>query len=431
MIRIAVLLNRTLSGQPGARLAGLSLAARAVLSAQQAGIERVLILGGEDPARWLPARGQARVEWLPGEDGTEVAALRRLSGRLEEPFLVFFADSVVEPRALALLRPTELNGRLWVRVQPASAEEGAAASVYVASPALLGRLESVAARLATLEALWNHWDTGEKDCIQPAEGLTWERTTDRKRLSRIERELALSQLKPTDGVFARFNKTVVGWPLIRLFVRTPATPNFISGLGLVLGLLAGGVFAHGGYWWALLGSLFMYASAIMDHVDGMVARLKFQQSDFGTWFETTVDYTSYFAVYVGMGIGLYRENQHAYYLLLGGLFAFGAVVSYVVQNRQRRIISGDRPADYARRWHAKTEAHGGEDFFHYFARKTYFLIRRAVAPYFIILFCLLDIRGYLLAISALTANLVWSLTLYNNRLFERSPVLESSSESVK
>ena len=175
----------------------------------------------------------------------------------------------------------------------------------------------------------------------------------------------------------------------------------------------------------------MYASAIMDHVDGMVARLKFQQSDFGTWFETTVDYTSYFAVYVGMAVGLYRENQHAYYLLLGGLFAFGAVVSYVVQNRQRKSISGDRPADYARRWHAQTEAHGGEDFFHYFARKTYFLIRRAVAPYFIILFCLLDIRGYLLAISALTANLVWSLTLYNNRLFQRSPALKSSSESVQ
>lgn len=424
VIRKAVLINRTQSGAPSARVAGLSQATRAVLAAQDAGLEEILILGGEEPSRWLPRRARSRVRWLPLSAETEIGALRAAGENLREPFLLLFADSVAEAPALNYLRRNSLNGRLLVRTRPTAVQENAPASVFVASADLSARLDQ-ADGSATIEELWARCPGPEKDVASPPEGRTWERTSDRVRLAQIERDLALGQLKLTDGIYARFNKTVIGWPLIRFFLRTPATPNFITGLGLLFAVFSGIVFSQGGYLWGLGGALLTYLSALMDHADGMVARLKFQQSDFGTWFESAVDYASYIFIYTGMAIGLYRETQVAHYLVVGALFGFGAIISSVVLTLQRKRISGDRPADYARRWHASMDANK-HNFLHLFGRKCYFILRRAVAPFYIFLLCLLDLRGFLLGISTLSANLVWIISLYNNRLFARSPALKSS-----
>ena len=95
MIRTAVLINQTRTGETPPRLAGLSLPERAVLSAQHAGIEEVLIVGGQDPARWLPSRARLRARWLPVDAPNEVAALRAAREQVQQPFLLLFADSLV------------------------------------------------------------------------------------------------------------------------------------------------------------------------------------------------------------------------------------------------------------------------------------------------------------------------------------------------
>lgn len=400
-------------------MAGLPLPVRAVLSAQHAGIEEILIVGGTDPAGWLPTRAQTGTHWLPGDPPNEISALRQARAHLGEPFLVLFADSVVEPAALAGLRGNPLDGRLLLRVEPQTSLNGLAASVFVASSQVAARLDRMADSVGTLEELWARLPGSEASATRAEEGASWERTTARRRLARIERELHDRSLKPTDGLYARFNKKVVAWPLTYLFLRTPATPNFITGLGLVLGLLSGVALAMGGYRWSVFGALLAYASAIMDHVDGMVARLKFQQTDWGTWFETAVDYASYFALFVGMAIGLWRETRAWYYLLLGALFIFGSVAAFVVQSRQRRQLSRDRPGDYIRRIHAKAEEHS-ENFLYWFGRRCYFVVRRAFLPYFILLLCLLNLRGFLLGWVALGVNLFWVLLLYSNRLLAAS-----------
>lgn len=410
MIRTAVLINHLPDGAREARLAGLPLRVRTVLAAQQAGIDQLVVIGGDDPAAWLPSRARLRVQWVPVQPASEIEALCAARPHLNEAFLIVFVDSVVDTAALAGLRAVALNGRLLLRVPPQAAGEGAAASVFLASPELFARLASVEGAV-TLEALWAAWFSADAGSAAPAEDRIWERTTRREKLAEVEEEFLRRHLKPTDGRFARFNKIVVGRPWIRFFLRTPATPNFITGLGLVLGLLSGVAFAGGSYRWSLLGALLAYGSAIMDHVDGMVARLKFLQSDFGTWFETAVDYASYTALFVGLAVGLYRETGFTHYLFVGALFLFAAVTSFLLQSHQRKRLSGDRPADYATRFQAKMEEHS-HNFFHRFARQCYFLVRRAVLPYFVLLFCLLDLRTFLLGISTFGANLVWLLSLY-------------------
>lgn len=431
MVRKAVLLNSTLEPAAGMpRLAGLPLLLRAVVSAQRAGIEEILLVGGEDPAPLL--RGDRRVKlawrWQPAyvpQSGTsasgaaalasEIAALRTLREELKENFVLLFADSVFDAQALAALCAAPLDGQAARAALRASAPEASGRhSLYLCSPDFLRLLpESGPASLEEYAAQLRA--RGRLDTVE-VPGRLWPRTSERAGLRTIHRELTHFSLKPSDGIFAKFNKLVVAEALIRFFLRTPATPNFITALGLFFALGSGWAFAQGSYGWSIAGAFLAYVSAIMDHVDGMVARLKFLESKFGVWFESAVDYASYLCIFTGLAVGLYRETGFLHHLVVGGLFLFGWVISFIVMSRQRHRASGDNPTDYPIRMHVKLEQHP-QNFFHWLARKCYFLVRRAVLPYFVLLFCLLDLRVWLLGWVAFGANLVWLLTVYNNRLF--------------
>ncbi|MBI2955969.1 MAG: CDP-alcohol phosphatidyltransferase family protein [Acidobacteria bacterium] len=449
MVRTAVLINLTRApAERPLRLAGLPLVLRNVLAAQQAGIEEILAVGGEDPGRVLrDRRVKLRWRWVRSQAADEVNAVRVACSELRENAVLFFADSAFDARALEELSRAGLDGKLLRvarRAELAEELEPTGASLYLCSHELVGALEErkadpsissrpepsgrdsarddnqvVASEGRLAELVAGLRQRGLADSVAVA-GRLWSRVSSRAALRAIHRELTHFNLKPSDGVFARFNKLVVAEPLIRLALKTPATPNFITGLGLVLALLAAAAFIQGSYAWSLAGALLAYASAMMDHVDGMVARLKFLESEFGVWFESAVDYASYFAIFVGLALGLYRETGFRYHLVVGGLFVFGTIVSFVVMSRQRKLASADNPTDYPNRIHARLEAES-KNFFHWFTRKCYFLTRRAVLPYVILLFCLLDLRVLLLGCVAFGSNLVWLLTLYNNRLFRPSP----------
>jgi len=424
-VRKAALLNWTQSATPGwARLAGLPLLLRNVLIAQRAGIEEIFVVGGEDPARLLDGDPRVKLAWRwihleDAETSNEVAALLRLGAEVQEDFLLFYADSVFDTPAVAALRSKPLEGKLArAAVAPGASDGIETASLLLCSPELLRKAaESAGDRQvpAGLTTLASH--TGNERGLDTVEvaGRVWPRTSDRKTLRGIQQELSRVSLKPSDGSYARFNKMWLAQPLIRFFLRMPVTPNFITSLGLLFGLGSGFLFAQGGYWWAVAGSLLWFVSAIMDHVDGMVARLKFQESEFGTWFESFVDYTATFSAYVGMAVGLYRESEVAHHLTVGGVFIFGAIMSFIVQSRQRRQLSSDNPADYPNRMHRKLEENS-QNLFLWFSRKAYFVARRAVLPYYMLIFCLLDLRVLFLGWSALGANIIWIMTLYSNRL---------------
>lgn len=89
----------------------------------------------------------------------------------------------------------------------------------------------------------------------------------------------------------------------RLVSRTPVTPNMLTGLGLLIGLLAAWDLAHGAplaYWGAGLFMLAMW----MDHLDGEVARMTGRTSTFGHYFDHVAMMTGYLGMFVGSAIGV-------------------------------------------------------------------------------------------------------------------------------
>ena len=108
-------------------------------------------------------------------------------------------------------------------------------------------------------------------------------------------------IKPQDNAITRYLYRPVSFPLTRLLVRTPITPNQISYLVAVLVAVGCWVTAHASVHWAITGTAIILAASYVDCCDGEVARIKLLSSRLGAWIDTIVDELSSVGYMVALG----------------------------------------------------------------------------------------------------------------------------------
>jgi hypothetical protein len=108
-------------------------------------------------------------------------------------------------------------------------------------------------------------------------------------------------IKPQDNAITRYLYRPVSFPLTRLLVWTPITPNQISYLVAALVAVGLWVTAHRSMNMALLGTVIVLAASYLDCCDGEVARVKLLSSRFGAWVDTVVDEMSSIGYMVAIG----------------------------------------------------------------------------------------------------------------------------------
>jgi phosphatidylglycerophosphate synthase len=244
----------------------------------------------------------------------------------------------------------------------------------------------------------------------------WQRIRTEQERRAAERKLDRWLVKPTDGIFARFNRRI-SIPISRQLIRLPITPNMVSLFTLGVSFLAGVFFAMGGYRNMVMGAVLGLLASILDGCDGEVARLKLQESEFGCWLETVCDYLYYLFMFAGMTIGLFRNTGSRIYLDLGFLLLFGAVMSFVTTAMQRaRLTAAGRPEQLLGNWQREAERRRSNPFL-YMARHTEFIVRRCFLPYAILFFAVFHILPLAFIIAAIGANVVWPVALYSYMTF--------------
>jgi len=151
-----------------------------------------------------------------------------------------------------------------------------------------------------------------------------------------EAEIATRQLwnsitSSTDGFIDRwFNRPIGRLLLSKRLILTPISPNQISVASILVGLagawlLAKGTWASGG-----LGALLFQASAVIDCVDGDVARIVFKESAIGKWLDIIGDQIVHGAIFVGIALGLSRTGDPSLALTLGAASVAGGLISFLV-----------------------------------------------------------------------------------------------------
>ena len=105
-------------------------------------------------------------------------------------------------------------------------------------------------------------------------------------------------------------------PALRLR-NTSITPNQLSIIGFIFGMLSAFFFSVGSYPCLMIGLLTYQICIILDCSDGTLARLKNMTSFLGEWLEWVFDLVREFFVIFGICWGLYRLNTNAMVWVLG------------------------------------------------------------------------------------------------------------------
>ncbi len=108
-------------------------------------------------------------------------------------------------------------------------------------------------------------------------------------------------IKPQDNAITRYLYRPVSFPLTRLLVWTPVTPNQVSYVVAALVALGCWLTAHASANMALLGTAVVLVASYVDCCDGEVARVKLLSSRYGAWIDTVVDKLSSIGYTIALG----------------------------------------------------------------------------------------------------------------------------------
>jgi phosphatidylglycerophosphate synthase len=153
-----------------------------------------------------------------------------------------------------------------------------------------------------------------------------------------ERVLWASLQSSSDGTVDKYFNRPCGRPLSRLLIHTPVTPNQVSVASSAIGLAGACLLARGDALSATMGALLFQLSAVIDCVDGDVARMVFKESRLGKWLDLAGDQVVHGAVFIGIGVGLARSGSSAPVSWLATSAVVGALISFGIV--LRGMLSG-------------------------------------------------------------------------------------------
>jgi len=348
---------------------GLPLIERVIRTAMEAGADDFFVVTGyqEDLVRSflvsLTDRLGCSITPVFNEDWRKENGISVLKAReyLKEPFLLLMADHLFDPSiarelmALSLLdgeialavdgdtrcssvdmedvtRVRTQNGKILDIDKGLTDFNGFDTGIFLCSPAIFSALEqsakdngdttlSGAVRILAAE--------GKAEALEIG-GRFWIDVDDPAAFRRAE-DAILVRLKdkPNDGPVARYLNRPVSIRISRRLAGHQITPNQISLFTFLCSVLAAGLFALDGYVTLLMGGLMAQFASIVDGCDGEVARLTYQSSDYGGWFDAVLDrYADAFLLF-GLTWHAYAAKNDGLVLLIGFLAIIGSfMLSY-------------------------------------------------------------------------------------------------------
>ncbi len=349
--------------KPLINLLGLSLLERVILTARKAGIvEFIIVLGflGERIKERLGNGNNYGVninyienkEWQGG-NGISVLAAKKV---LSENFILLMADHIFETRILDELKEIKLknkecilaidrapkeyidlddatkvkveNGRIVDIGKKIENYSGLDCGIFLLSPSIFEALEesskevvrtlSGGVRILARNKMMKYFD------IRDAFWFDIDTKSSYKKAGKI---LLKQLIKPTDGPVSRFLNRPVSLRISKLLVMTKIKPNFISFASFLICVFSAFLFSVGNYFSLIIGGLLAQFSSIIDGCDGEVARLKFQESDYGAWFDAVLDrYADAFLLF-GLTYHVYSLSGNHPSLLIGFMAILGTFMN--------------------------------------------------------------------------------------------------------
>jgi 1L-myo-inositol 1-phosphate cytidylyltransferase / CDP-L-myo-inositol myo-inositolphosphotransferase len=219
----------------------------------------------------------------------------------------------------------------------------------------------------------------------------WHPVRDPSELRRAQAVLIRSLRKSVDGVIARHINRRFSLAATRLLMNTAIRPNHVTAFSLLVSVAAALTAARAtaaAPWWLIVGAVLWQLASMLDGIDGELARLKFQGSKLGEWFDTLTDDLGRFVLFIGSGIGVSAVTGNPLWMQLSTLTALLQLVLAI--NLYRKLLKTGSGSHYALAWQgnqgAQTRDSAGARFMH----RIEFLARR---DYYVFIWMLLTMAG--------------------------------------
>lgn len=336
-------------------LLGIPLIERIIRSAHEAGIDDFYVVTGYEAETIQTFLGNLAQnininittifndQWANTENGVSVL---KANDYLKEPFLLLMSDHLFDPAIVRELLAQPLGNNeinLGVdtnitssfidledvtRVKTESGKiqnigkeltdyNGFDTGIFKCSPAIFDALQnsikenddttlSGGVRILTSENRANAFEI---------DNYFWIDVDDPFAFKKAEKALLASlRDKPNDGPISKYLNRPISVKISRQLVKFKISPNQISIISFLLSLLAAGLFIPSDYLYLLAGGIIAQFASIIDGCDGEVARLKFQTSKYGGWFDAVLD--RYADAFMLFGLTLHTFNNSAENIIL-------------------------------------------------------------------------------------------------------------------
>jgi phosphatidylglycerophosphate synthase len=133
--------------------------------------------------------------------------------------------------------------------------------------------------------------------------------------------------------------------LVKAVYRTRVSPNQLTWISAVVGVIGGALFALGEPVPFMLAGVAAQLSSIIDGADGMLARARGQCSPFGSHLDLFLDRIIDFSIFTGIAVGASRHFQAPHLLALGllatGLYQLQIILFYLTKSYLKSEERGD------------------------------------------------------------------------------------------
>jgi phosphatidylglycerophosphate synthase len=307
--RTAIVLPPTRGDWPVAaeRVGGVPLLKRILVSAERAGVRTLIICAGDAAPRLQDLVGHrpstSRIEWV---DTESAAVSKALSDTGISPCFFIRASAALNPLLLTELRAAYRPGGPFV----VPAGQGADAPVALGSPAIpTGRLGPVLQVPLSPSAV----------CLDLAT------TTSEEAAAALYRALG----KATDSWLIRHSRRFL-FPVMRALVDTRVTPNQVTMAGFFVGLGAVACLWRGDYAWTVVGAMLFVLAYLADLLDGMLARLRLQESRWGSVMDYVLDNLVHAGIFAAIVRAVYLKRPEPSVLIAGALLMGGAAIAAAI-----------------------------------------------------------------------------------------------------
>ncbi|NPA95037.1 MAG: CDP-alcohol phosphatidyltransferase family protein [Thermodesulfobacteria bacterium] len=143
----------------------------------------------------------------------------------------------------------------------------------------------------------------------------------------IEKRLFWGLVKDTEGFMSRHVERRISLFISRHLVDTPITPNQITIISVLIGLIGAYFISLGQGFWQVVGALLFLAHSIVDGCDGEIARIKFMESRIGGILDFWGDNVVHAAVFTAIGVEWSRRTGQTFPLWLSAAAVVGTFLS--------------------------------------------------------------------------------------------------------